>query len=124
MRELKDYFCTETQTKKLIELGFDGDMYIISAEYYYILSIPFNGILRSQALDFFRDKGYEHFVTPFTQEDSRFEIYVADDTYGYYIFKSKEYAIDAVDFCTYHEAESALIDKLIELLETEAQHGE
>jgi len=102
MRELKDYFCTFTQKQKLIELGFDGDAHIISAEYYYKIDTPFEGILRSQALDFFRDKGESY-------------KWLIDRDYQKYIKPDNKYE-------TVEEAESALIDKLIEL-ETEAQHG-
>ena len=112
MRELKDYFCTFAQKQQLLDLGFDGDSYIISAEYYYNISTPFEGILRSQALDYFRELGYMLQIRGIEAKwyvidkvDSRYRAITADKNYQ-----------------TYHEAESALIDKLIEL-QKEARNG-
>lgn len=104
MRELKDYFCTFTQKHQLLDLGFDGDSNIITAEYYYNISTPFEGILRSQALDYFRELGWDFQIGSHL-------------TKGYWFvcaIKGCGYALPNF-IKEYHEAESALIDKLIEL---------
>lgn len=111
MRELKDYFCTFTQKQQLLDLGFDGDSHIITAEYYYNISTPFEGILRNQALDFFRDLGYKA-IKPMYNKSKRCH---------WFRFYYKNVQYHTLKQPTYHHAESALIGKLIEL-EKEARN--
>ena len=117
MRKLEEHFCTFEQEEKLINLGFDHHqkVYVTDRETNYI-------ILRSQALDFFRDKGYKCAISPFILDDKNEVPYIADNTFGYFIFKNHKFVFDGVDFETYPEAESALIDKLIEI-QMEVQNG-
>lgn len=128
MRELKDYFCTETQSEKLKELGFNEkcigywytenesnrkidyqvcDLIFLGDEPDYVLA-P----LRSQALDFFRDKGWQ-FAIKCLNKMYWYEIYIGDSI-------SFDENITEDGLYDYHVSESALIDKLIELIETEA----
>lgn len=121
MRELKDYFCTPEQSQKLKELGLNEDVLAISLGS-TIRVVPMNYNthpvevkmpLRAQALDFFREKGYETII----------EKYEAG--YGYAIrFKVKKDTIIYLqgDFTPYEESESMLIDRLIEMdLDKEVQ---
>ena len=123
MRELKDYFCTPEQSQKLKELGLNEDVLAISVGS-TIRVVPMNYKphpvevempLRAQALDFFREKGYETII----------EKYEAG--YGYAIrFKVKKDTIIYLqgDFTPYEESESMLIDRLIEMeLDKEVQDG-
>jgi len=124
MRELKDYFCTTEQSQKLKELGLNEDVLAISVDgeiritpfiYYNTHPVEIKIPLRAQALDFFREKGYETII----------EKYEAG--YGYAIrFKVKKDTIIYLqgDFTPYTEAESMLIDRLIEMeLDKEVQDG-
>jgi len=126
MRELKDYFCNAEQSKELIELGFNGAVLAVHLGSnlrqiplaYNLNPHEIKAPLRSQALDFFRDRKMLG------------EVSVIDDwnryTYGIWLednmspFFKVETGIN--EYPTYHEAESALIDKLIEL-EKEARNG-
>ena len=123
MRELKDYFCTPEQSQKLKELGLNEDVLAISVGS-TIRVVPMNYKphpvevempLRAQALDFFREKGYETII----------EKYEAG--YGYAIrFKVKKDTIIYLqgDFTPYEESESMLIDRLLEMeLDKEVQDG-
>jgi hypothetical protein len=123
MKELKDYFCTPEQSQKLKELGLNEDVLAISVGS-TIRVVPMNYKphpvevempLRAQALDFFREKGYETII----------EKYEAG--YGYAIrFKVKKDTIIYLqgDFTPYEESESMLIDRLIEMeLDKEVQDG-
>jgi len=123
MKELKDYFCTPEQSQKLKELGLNEDVLDISVGS-TIRVVPMNYKphpvevempLRAQALDFFREKGYETII----------EKYEAG--YGYAIrFKVKKGTIIYLqgDFTPYEESESMLIDRLIEMeLDKEVQDG-
>ena len=120
MRELKDYFCNYEQTQKILSLGFAGAEHLKhitpNNETLYNLSEScFGAISRAQALDFFREKGYETII----------EKYEAG--YGYAIrFKVKKDTIIYLqgDFTPYEESESMLIDRLIEMeLDKEVQDG-
>ena len=114
MKELKDYFCTPEQSQKLKELGLNEGVLAISVGS-TIRVVPMNYKshpvevkmpLRAQALDFFREKGYETII----------EKYEAG--YGYAIrFKVKKDTIIYLqgDFTPYEESESMLIDRLIEM---------
>lgn len=109
MRELKDYFCTFTQKQQLLDLGFDGDSHIITAEYYYNISIPFEGILRSQALDYFRELGYK--------------IVINQNERGHWYEIEKDGIMRTQGgWLAYEFAESKAISLLIEL-EKEARNG-
>jgi len=123
MKELKDYFCTPEQSQKLKELGLNEDVLDISVGS-TIRVVPMNYKphpvevempLRAQALDFFREKGYETII----------EKYEAG--YGYAIrFKVKKDTIIYLqgDFTPYEESESMLIDRLIEMeLDKEVEDG-
>ena len=123
MRELKDYFCTPEQSQKLKELGLNEDVLAISVGS-TIRVVPMNYKphpvevempLRAQALDYFREKGYETII----------EKYEAG--YGYAIrFKVKKDTIIYLqgDFTPYEESESMLIDRLIEMeLDKEVEDG-
>ena len=123
MKELKDYFCTPEQSQKLKELGLNEDVLAISVGS-TIRVVPMNYKphpvevempLRAQALDFFREKGYETII----------EKYEAG--YGYAIrFKVKKDTIIYLqgDFTPYEESESMLIDRLIEMeLDKEVEDG-
>jgi len=115
MRELKDYFCTYEQTQELIKLGLknykslmvwnkeNGVLKLGNSGVFTIARAP----LRSQALDFFMELGWKPQIKWYVIDkvDSRYRAITADKNYQ-----------------TYHEAESALIDKLIEL-EKEARNG-
>lgn len=109
MRELKDYFCTFTQKQQLLDLGFDGDSNIITAEYYYNISTPFEGILRSQALDYFRGLGYKIVVNQ-------------NKPWHWYEIEKDGLTRTQVGWHTYEFAESEAISRLIEL-EKEARNG-
>ena len=125
MKELKDYFCTPEQSQKLKELGFIFAPigYFFNYEGRTLLSVNMDlseeedlrAPLRAQALDFFREKGYETII----------EKYEAG--YGYAIrFKVKKDTIIHLqgDFTPYEESESMLIDRLIEMeLDKEVQDG-
>mgnify|MGYP003489554455 CR=1 FL=1 len=125
MGELKDYFCTPEQSQKLKELGclFAPIGYFFKHEGRdFLLSYmefaeeeELRAPLRAQALDFFREKGYETII----------EKYEAG--YGYAIrFKVKKDTIIYLqgDFTPYEESESMLIDRLIEMeLDKEVQDG-
>ena len=107
MRELKDYFCNVEQTQDLIKLGL-SEKYGISAEQYETAEFGYSGFLRSQALDYFRS-GYSW--GELRCDDFYFVVYKNETAKYFFTEKQK----------TYHEAESALIDKLIEL-EKEARN--
>lgn len=121
MRELKDYFCNFEQSQEIKQLGFDEQTFYAYAKFGAIyarlgknsnidggsISAP----LRSQALDYFMELGWD------------FQI-VRHLTKGYWFacaIKGCGYALPNF-IKEYHEAESALIDKLIEL-EKEARNG-
>lgn len=108
MRELKDYFCNYDQAQDLIKLGL-SEKYGISAEQYETAEFGYSGFLRSQALDFFRRR---YLWSEYSCNKVYFVVYINGTTKYFYTEKHK----------TYHEAESALIDKLIEL-EKEARNG-
>ena len=116
MREIQDYFCTFTQKQQLLDLGFDGDSHIITAEYYYNISTPFEGILRSQALDYFRELGYD--FNPYKSTNQL----MVNGGFNYIITTILDRYQSKLFFETYHEAESALIDKLIQI-EKESRNG-
>lgn len=123
MRKLEEHFCTYSQTLALKKLGFDEPCLGFYAE----LRNPNEGVLviekcqnnndgllaplRSQALDFFRDKGYTFNSGLVTNE-------------GKYAYDVVNHQLDylTATFDTCPEAESALIDKLIEL-EMGVQNG-
>lgn len=109
MRELKDYFCNETQTQELIKLGL-SEKHGISAEQYETAEFGYSGFLRSQALDFFRDLGYE-----IIQETTK--SYIC----WHVIIKGQVKTYVDGDLL-FHVSESLLISKLIEL-EKEARNG-
>ena len=114
MRELKDYFCTYEQTKELMKLGLIGIWHLkhITPKNeipYQISENCLGAILRSQALDYFRS-GYSW--GELRCDDFYFVVYINETAKYFFTEKQK----------TYHEAESALIDKLIEL-EKEARNG-
>lgn len=111
MRELKDYFCDYTQREELNKLGLKDEEHEVVCEYYVSKGIPFAGILRSQALDFFRDLGYT-FNSCITANDNKFA-YDCLNRFGDYLSES---------FDSPHQPESALISLLIEL-EKEARNG-
>lgn len=104
MRTLDEHLCSDKQCEKLIELGFEEE-YTISL--YYELSYLTSrkdGILRSQALDFFRDKGWDFQIGSHLNKGYWFACSI--NSYGYTFHNFiKEYP----------EAESTLIDKLIEI---------
>ena len=115
MRELEEHFCTYTQTQKLMSLGLIGIEHLKhitpSNEILYQLSESCLGaILRSQALDFFRDKGLDFHIGGYSSKGFWFGCYKNNEGYC------------SPNFKLYHEAESALIDKLIEL-EMDVQNG-
>lgn len=114
MRELKDYFCTYEQTQELMSLGLIGVEHLKHItpknEILYQLSESCLGaILRSQALDFFRELGY------------KFTIHQNGKGHWYDIQTEDTIRIQP-DWHKYHECESMLIDRLIEL-EKEARNG-
>lgn len=110
MRKLEEYLCSDKQCEKLIELGFEEEDTVSLCYEASFLTSREDGILRSQALDFFRDNGYIH-ITPCTTMGNYWFRLVKN----YFVYRTEQ-------FETYHEAESALIDKLIEL-EMEVQNG-
>jgi len=111
MRKLEEHFCTYEQAQNLIKLGLSQDKYGLSVEQYGTDEFGYSGFLRSQALDFFRDKGYDFQIGSHLNKGYWFACSI--NSYGYALPNFKR---------TYPEAESALIDKLIEL-EKEAQNG-
>jgi hypothetical protein len=121
MRKIEEHFCTYEQAESIIDLGYEQN-FIVLRESLDESAPTHAGVLRSQALDFFRDKRYECAISPFVLVGKSEVPYIADNTFGYFIFKNHKFVFDEVDFETPREAESALIDKLIEL-EMEAQNG-
>lgn len=125
MRELRDYFCTYEQTKELNKLGFKdykslmcwnkehGVLKLGSSNVWTISRAP----LRSQALDFFRDKKMLGEVTAIDDWNSYTYGILMEDCMSPFF----EVQTGINEYHTYHEAESALIDKLIEL-EKEARN--
>lgn len=114
MRELKDYFCNFEQTQDLIKLGL-SEKYGISAEQYETAEFGYSGFLRSQALDYFRELGYD--FNPYKSTNQL----MVNGGFNYIITTILDRYQSKLFFETYHEAESALIDKLIEL-ENEARN--
>lgn len=110
MRELKDYFCNFEQTQDLLKLGL-SEKYGISAEQYETAEFGYSGFLRSQTLDYFRELGWYGIIEG-TQKHG-FE-WLIDRDFDKYIKPPNNYS-------SYNQAESALIDKLIEL-EKEARN--
>ena len=126
MRKLEEHFCSIMQSQELIKLGCNYTALAVSLGS-TLRQVPINYkphpveikmFLRSQALDFFRDKKMLG------------EIMAIDDwnvyTYGIWLedCMSPFFKVETGtgEYITYHEAESALIDKLIEL-EMEVQNG-
>ena len=118
MRELKDYFCTYEQTQELIKIGLSKEKYGLSVEQYGTNKFKYIGFLRSQALDFFMDKKMLGEVRALDGWDNfTFSIWFEDSMAPFF-----KVTTEFIEFKTYHEAESALIDKLIEL-EKDARNG-
>lgn len=135
MRELKDYFCNYEQSKELKALGFNEPCVFVYNSYKQLKGVITSSIdgdyvkidkwddrllapLRSQALDFFRDKKILGEVRSVDSWDSyTYGIWMEDCMSPFF-----EVQIGINEYSTYHEAESALIDKLIEL-EKEAHNG-
>lgn len=107
MRELKDYFCNFKQENELFKIGFDA-----SQKIYIKHDILRYVILRSQALDYFRDLGYSAGLRGTTP-------------YNWYLIERPDKSIMSIksgNYVSHVHCESALIDKLIEL-EKEARNG-
>ena len=104
MRELKDYFCTFKQENELFKIGFDTSqkIYIKHDVLRYV-------ILRSQALDYFRELGYK--------------IVINQNKRGHW-YEIEKYGITRTQggWHTHEFAESKAILRLIEL-EKEARNG-
>lgn len=120
MKELKDYFCNYEQTQKLMSLGLIGTEHLKhitpNNEILHKLSESCLGaILRAQALDFFRENGYE----------TKIEKY--EKGYGYEIEVKESNGLTIYlqgSFTPHEESESLLIDRLIQMsLDKEVQDG-
>lgn len=119
MTELKDYFCDYEQTQELIKLGLkDYKSLMVWNKENGVLKLGNSGVftiarapLRSQALDFFRDLGWDFQIGRHLTKGYWFACAIKGCGYALPNFIKE-----------YHEAESALIDKLIEL-EMEARNG-
>jgi len=109
MRELKDYFCTYEQTQELIRLGL-SETHEITAEHYKTEKLVYIGFLLSQALDFFRELGYEIRVNSHAYNKHWFSI----------IKSRKTHVGETIN--NYQKAESEAISLCIEL-EKEARNG-
>lgn len=107
MRELKDYFCTYQQSKALMSL--DCQYRWVVARYENDNDNVLVLLLRSQALDYFRELGYSAIVNQ-SKNGCWHEI------------EKGNILITEGGFWHYYNSESALIDKLIEL-EKEARNG-
>ena len=125
MRELKDYFCTPEQSQKLKDLGcaFAPIGYFFNHEGRTLLSVSMDlseeedlrAPLRAQALDFFREKGYETKVEKY-EKGYGYEIEVKESN-GLTIYLQG-------GFTPHEESESMLIDRLLEMeLDKEVQDG-
>lgn len=125
MRELKDYFCTPEQSQKLKELGFIFAPigYFFNYEGRTLLSVNMDlseeeGLrapLRAQALDYFREKGYETKIEKY-KNGYCYEIEVKESN-GLIIYLQGS-------FTPHKESESMLIDRLIEMeLDKEVEDG-
>lgn len=103
MRELKDYFCTYEQSKAIMSL--DCQYRWVVARYENDNDNVLVLLLRSQALDYFRELGWIIIIS-----NTEFDI-VKDGKW-----------MTSEDFESTSCVEGALIDKLIEL-EKEARNG-
>lgn len=114
MRELKDHFCTIEQSQKLKELGLNEDVLAISVGSTIRLApmnykphpVEMKTPLRAQTLDYFRVKGYETKIEKY-KNGYCYEIEVKESN-GLIIYRQG-------DFTPYTEAESMLIDRLIQM---------
>lgn len=100
---MKKEFVTYEQAKALKELGFDNPclaFYNRSKELVYNLGTPLSAPLKQQVFRWFRDKYGAHVHPTLVMPN----VYMVQ--YGLWTSKA---------FDTYEEAESACIDKLIEL---------
>jgi len=71
----------------------------------------------SQAFRWFRKKyNIDAWVQPFAAEKGNGVLYLPDESYSYFIFKDGVFVADGTDFLDYEEAESACLDKLIEIV--------
>lgn len=130
MRELKDYFCTYEQSLALKKLGYLSDENVLAFYVsFYETQTPdlkfeyedefddFDIIqpapLRSQALDFFRDKEFVA-IKPMYNKSKKLHWFRFN-------YMGKNY--NSLQDKSYHNAERLLIDTLIKALESEAQHG-
>lgn len=123
MRELRDYFCTYHQSKALMSL--DCQYRWVVARYENDNDNILVLLLRSQALDYFRELGWHGYVQDFTAE--RYVYCINRVTKDAFSCKGLKH-IDVVtyaDIKNSHEdfniVELNLIDKLIEL-EKEARN--
>ena len=112
MRKLEEHFCTYKQAESIIDLGYEQN-FIVLRESLDEAAPTHAGVLRSQALDFFRDKGWQ-FAIKCLDKMYWYEIYIGDSI-------SFDENITEDGLYDYHVSESALIDKLIEL-EMEVQN--
>lgn len=111
MRELKDYFCTYEQENELIRIGYTAKFVSLFEGLEQTENFT-SGILRSQALDYFRELGYIAGLRGTTP-------------YNWYLIERPKKSIMSIksgNYVSHVHCESALIDKLIEL-EKEARNG-
>lgn len=74
---------------------------------------------QQQAFRWFREKhNIDAWVQPFVSEKQNGKPFLPDESYVYYIFEDGVYVDDAVNFLNYEEAESACLQKLIEIVKT------
>ena len=73
-----------------------------------------NAPTKQQVFKFFRDKfNLNAWAAPYMEEDSSYNLFLPDKTYGYFIFKDGIFVADKVDLESNEQAEDECIDKLI-----------
>lgn len=71
----------------------------------------------SQAFRWFRDEhNIDSWIQPFMLEKANGELYLPDESYGYFIFKDGVFVADKVDCIEPEEAELLCLRKLIEIV--------
>ena len=125
---MKTEFCTYEQSLALKELGFNEPFYTFGNSYYY--RNGFFSQANDDALDYFKRFGDEVVIAPLKQQAFKFfrekyklhgstEPPVSNrrDSWGCYIQHTvnMQCVFQNIGYITYEEAESACIDKLIEL---------
>jgi len=75
--------------------------------------------LWQQAFEWFREKhNVDAWVQPFVMKnpDNKRKKYLPDETYSYFVFRDGSWVIDVVDFLEPKDAQTACLEKLIEIV--------